>query len=102
MDAVFDRLGPETEGSELHARLGGAGLVAAGFGQRQDPPRGPVSGGVVAAQRHRTEGGVGHGDDQGRGGAVLAADPQCFHAQPGNHGWVAEEEGRWLGCVDQA
>ena len=33
---------------------------------------------------------------------MLEADPQRFHAQPGDRGRVAEEEGRWQDCVDQA
>jgi hypothetical protein len=82
--------------------LGGAGLVAAGFGQRQDPPHHPVPGGVVAAQHHRTEGGVGRWFDQGRGWAVLEADPQCFQAQPGDRGGVAGQVGCLRSCVDQA
>src|ERR1700749_4553161 len=91
INTVFDRLSPATEESKFHARLGGTGLVAAGFAQRQDPPRRPVPGDVVTAHRYSTKGGVGRRVDQGRGWAVLEADPQCFQAQPGDRGRVAGE-----------
>ena len=99
-DAVFDRLEPAAQDGEDEPRLRGAGLVAAGLAQRQDPSRRPVPGGVVAAQHHRGEGGAAGRADQGAAWAVLEPDPQRFHGQPGVGG-VVGDEGRRQDRVDQ-
>ena len=83
-DPVFDRLEHPAQPREHEACLRGAGLVAAGLAHRQDAPQRPnPRGSLLAAQRHRGEGGVAGGPDQGGGRAVVEPDPHRFHTDPG-------------------